>query len=156
MGKTSALLSSVLVFIGSARLITPEVVSQILSISVPMAVLSIATGLFVFMYNLTSIGRVDISPLLRALSFALLLMGAISLYTPTLGSLRETYLPLTDIFLMFETGMLLGLASFEPREDSAPVTAYLSLAFFVLWQTVKNKLLVPAPQALQNSRRLAH
>lgn len=120
--------SVLLLSIGLLRIVAPPVIFSLGGVDLSFAVFASFVGLLTLMSTSHMWSHLDFRPIFRV--GALVSFGAfvLCLYTPTLGSLRETYVSFLDLFIMLESALVLGYASLQEKQDALSVLTAVPLA----------------------------
>lgn len=134
MRKAILFLSSWLAIIGALRLIAPHWLSQLIAIDVIAAWLAIAVAGLALANGLRWFSLLDLRTFFRALGVVLLVTTCYGINSPTFGDIRQTYVPLTDLFIALESGIVMLLLSAEKSDEALSPLVYLSLIATYLYR----------------------
>ena len=124
MNRSGLALSGTIAIIGAARILFPEQVTGLFSLDISVAVIAIFIALVGYSVWLGPFNFLSGSWLMRLAGFAIFAFGLLSINSPTLLGARENYLPIADIFLFVESGILLQMIGMERKtvDTLMPVT----------------------------------
>ena len=101
--------------VGLLKFILPVYIGHFFALDGPIALFAIGFGLLAFGIWYGPLKSLAGSPLLRSFGITLLCIGITSVLSPTLLGLRNTYLPIADMFVVIESGIILQLIGLEPK-----------------------------------------
>lgn len=136
--------SVLLLSLSMLRIIAPPVVFSLGGLDFSFAVFGVLAALAAIAPSLPVWNDIDFRPLQRAgalLSFGLLLL---SLYSPTLGPLRATYVSILDLFVLLMSALALGAAALEEKEEALSVLTAAPLAAQLLIRKIRGARTAPA------------
>lgn len=127
------------------RILAPSLMLRFAGIDFTFAVFGSFVALLAIVLTSRSWGYIDFQPVFAIGALASLALFLICLYSPTLGSIRHTYVSLTDIFIALESSVILGFAALHPtKEDALPVLTAAALTVQLLHRRLRTA--VPARQ----------
>lgn len=122
------MLCSLLTTLGFLKIFQPVYLGHFFALDSPTALFAISSGLLAFGIWYGPLKSLAGSLLLRTFGSTLLVIGLASVLSPTLLGLRNTFLPLADVFVIIESGIILQLIGLEPK--IMPVTTSLAYGNF--------------------------
>ncbi len=151
MRRGTVCLGTFLVLIGVLRLGAPLLLGHFMALDSIVALLAVGVGVLALVNGLSYVQLFDLRVAFKALGVTLLLCVLIGINSPTFGDIRQTYIPIMDLFVILESSIVMFLlASEEPDADEALATRiYISLVIHHFYHRVSARL---AP-ALAHSRR---
>ena len=129
MNRSGQTVSAVIAIIGIAKVCFPAVLVSLFALDKSVALIAIAIAILAFGVWYGPLGFLSGSSVTGFLGLAVLVLGGFSISSPTLLGLRGTYLPIADIFLLLESGILLQMIGLEKKQSQtlSPL-AIMSLA----------------------------
>ena len=121
------------------RIVAPSLMLGFAGVDFNFAVFGSIISLLAIILTGKAWEHIDFRALFRIaalLSFSLLV---VCLYSPTFGSLRQTYISILDIFIVLETTLIFSLASLQKKEEALPVFTAVALSAQLLrnrWRDV--------------------
>ena len=137
MRKAILFLSIWLAVIGSLRLIVPHWLTQFVALDVTAAWLAIAVAGLALLNGLRWFSLLDLRPLFLTLGVVLIAATGFGINSPTFGDIRQTYVPLADLFLTLESGIVMLLLAAEESDEALSPLVYLSLIATYLYRRLK-------------------
>lgn len=116
MNRSGQAVSALLAIIGVSKLLFAPAVGQLFALDQPVALIALAVSVIAFGIWYGPLRLLSGSSVTRFLGLTVLVMAAASVYSPTLLGLRGTYLPVADIFLLVESGILLQMIGLERKQ----------------------------------------
>jgi len=126
--------SVLLLSLGLLRIIVPPVLFSFAGMEFPFAILASVVGLSAIVFTSDAWENIDFRPLFRILALLCFAFFALCLFSPTFGPLRHTYVTLLDMFVLIESGVVLGLASLQQREEALSVFMIVPLTIQLMIQ----------------------
>jgi len=99
MRKAVVFISTGLLIIGTLRLIASASVSQFMALDPAVAWLAIGVAGLAYANGSRWLSLLDLRLIFRALGLTLLITTAYSINSPTFGDIRQTYVPVADLFI---------------------------------------------------------
>lgn len=127
MRKTILFIGTWLFIIGTLRLIAPHSLTQFMALDPAVAWLSIGTAVLAFANGSRWFSLLDLRFIFRALGMTLLIIAIYGVNSPTFGDMRQTYVPVADLFLALESGIIMLLLAAEKSAEALSPLVYLSL-----------------------------
>lgn len=118
MNKTGLSLSAALAAVGAARILFPEVISQFFSLDPAVAIISLVTAVLAYGVWFGPLSFLSGSKIVRLLGLMVFAVGIMAIYSPTLLGSRQAYLPIADIFLILESGVVFQLIGLEKKTQN--------------------------------------
>lgn len=115
MNRSGRILSITLATIGAAQLLFPQFIAQLFALDKEASLFAVGVAVVAYGVWLGPLRFLTGSFTLRFLGIAAIIAGAASLNSPTLGGLRTNYLPIADMFMMIESGILLSIVGYEAK-----------------------------------------
>ena len=150
MRKAVVFISTGLLIIGTLRLIASASVSQFMALDPAVAWLAIGVAGLVYANGSRWLSLLDLRLIFRALGLMLLITAAYGINSPTFGDIRQTYVPVTDLFIVLESGIVMLLLAAEKSAEALSPLVYLSLIATYLYRRLGARL---APAPTHHSRR---
>lgn len=119
MNRSGLLLSAALGIIGVARILFPNQLLQLFSLDPLIAIISLVTAFIALGVWYGPLNFLSGSVFVRFMGLAVFIAGLAAIYSPTLLGSRQTYLPIADIFLFLESGVVLQLIGLERKAANA-------------------------------------
>jgi hypothetical protein len=151
MRKTILLISTCLLSIGALRLLSPAVTTQFMALDPVIAGLAVGVAGLALANHPSRYRLVDFRFIFKALGSALLVATFYGLNSPTFGDLRQTYVPVADLFIMVESGIVMLLLAAEEADEALSPLIYLSLLMTYLHRRLGARL---APPLTTSHRKL--
>ncbi|MEO8105135.1 MAG: hypothetical protein ABI602_02255 [Candidatus Saccharibacteria bacterium] len=147
MRKGTIFLGTCLTAIGALRLAVPFSFSQVAALDPLVALLALGVGVMALVNGSDYMQLVDLRPVFKAFGLTLLLTVLLGINSPTFVDIRQTYIPITDLFIGLECSIVLFLLTTEePAAVKAPpLLIYISLVIPHMYHRLMARLsLVPA------------
>lgn len=144
MRKAVVFISTGLLIIGTLRLIASASVSQLMALDPAVAWLAIGVAGLAYANGSRWLSLLDLRLIFRALGLTLLITTAYSINSPTFGDIRQTYVPVADLFIALESGIVMLLLAAEKSAEALSPLVYLSLIATYLYRRLGARL-APAP-----------
>ena len=119
--------SLLLLSLGLLRIIAPPLLFSFAGMEFPFAIIASIVGLCAIVFTSSVWETIDFRPLFRIGAIASFIFFFICLFSPTFGSLRHTYVTMLDMFVLLESGIILGMASLQQKEDAMSVFTIIPL-----------------------------
>lgn len=125
MNRSGQTVSALIAAIGVTKILFPAVITQFFALDKSVALIALAVAVIAYGVWYGPLRFLSGSVVTGFLGLAILVVGAASISTPTLLGLRGTYLPIADIFLLLESGIVLQMIGLEKKkpETLSPVLA---------------------------------
>ena len=151
MRKGTVFLGTFLIAIGALRLVAPLLFGHFVALDPLVALLAVGVGALGLVNGSNYLLLVDLRVAFKALGATLLLTALLGINSPTFGNIRQTYIPIMDLFVVLESSIVLFLlASEEPAVAEAPTPLiYISLVF----PSVYHRLMARLSASLVHPRR---
>ena len=145
MNRSVRTLTSLIAFLGLTKIFAPSLVAHLFSLDTVVALAGILVAVIVVGVWLGPLRFLTGSSVTRVLGFGILALGIASISSPTLLGMRGTYVPIADIFMIIEGGIVLQLIGLERK---IPETLSPWLAISVTSQLLLARLgrSLPAPE----------
>lgn len=130
--------SALLLSLSLLRIIAPPVMFSFGGMDFSFAVFGSLVGLGALIFTSHAWTHIDFRPLFglgALLSFSAFLL---CLYSPTFGSLRQTYVSLLDMFILLESAIILGFASLQQKEEALSVFTAIPLALQLIARRIRS------------------
>ena len=116
MNRSGQTVSALIAVIGVSKILFPAAVSQFFALDKSVALIALAVAVLAYGVWYGPLRFLSGSSLAGLLGLSTIVVGAISIYSPTLLGLRGTYLPIADILLIIESGIVLQLIGLEKKQ----------------------------------------
>lgn len=156
MRRAVLFLSVCLLTIGLTDLLFPSFLVNLFALDRGIALTGAAVGFLGIANGMPPLQHVNLRVVFRALGLALIGAALYTVNSPTYGGLRATYVPVTDIFIMLESGITALLLSTEVYEEALPPFAYASVVLQLLYNRFSGRLTPPAPTPTLRRQKNAH
>ena len=144
MRRAVLILGTFLLSIGTLRLAAPGIFLHLMALDPIVALLGIVAGAAVIL-NGTSYARfIDLRFVFRVVGITLLAAVIYGVNSPTFGDMRDTYVPVGDLFVALESGIVMLLLAAEKNEEAVTPLVYLTLAATYLYRRLSARW-SPAP-----------
>lgn len=150
MRKVVVQLSQILLAVCVARIVAPGLVLNLMGLDFSFAAFGSLVALGLIAFTAPSWDHVDFSHLLWPLAIASFGMFAIGLSEPTLWGERATYIPVSDLFVVLESGVVLSLAALQKKQDALPVFTFVLLTIELFGRRLRG--LRPTPPTFRRPR----
>lgn len=151
MRRGTVFLGTFLVLIGTLRLGVPFLFGHLMALDAFVALLAIGVGVVALVNGSSYVRLVDLRVAFKALGATLLLCVLIGINSPTFGDIRQTYIPITDLFVVLESSIVMFLLASEEPDATEALSSrmYISLVVHHFY----HRLSVRLSPALAHSRR---
>lgn len=125
MNRSGQTVSAFIAIIGITKILFPALMSHLFALDKSVALIAVAVAVVAYGVWYGPLRFLSGSSLTGLLGLGVLAIGAASISSPTLFGLRETYLPIADIFILLESGIVLQMIGLEKKqaETLAPLLA---------------------------------
>ncbi|MDB5184811.1 MAG: hypothetical protein JWN38_619 [Candidatus Saccharibacteria bacterium] len=114
-----------------ARLIVPARMSQLMALDGTVAWVGLLVTLTALVMAFEWAKSLPVHFMLGFMGAGMLAIGLFGMYSPTLAGARLTYLPLLDIIILIESGIVMLLLGSEPRQmEVSDMWPALPIAFY--------------------------
>ena len=118
MNRSGQAVSAFIAGIGLIKILVPSVTASLFALDTPVALITLAISVLSFGVWYGPLRFLSGSRLSSCLGLSILAAAVVSISSPTLLGFRGTYLPVADIFLLLESGIvvqMIGLARKHPQ-----------------------------------------
>ena len=116
MNRTGKMLAATVAGLAVIKILAPGAVAQFFAVDKSIALFALAIAVIAYGVWLGPLRFLSGSTFTRLCGFIVLAAGIATISSPTLVGLRSTYLPVTDIFLIVESGIILQLVGLERKQ----------------------------------------
>lgn len=120
MNRTGLALSAVLAAVGATQLLFPTEVAALYTLDSSVALFALSAAVLSYGVWFGPLKFLLVSRTLRLLGSIISVAALASISSPTLWGLRESFVPIVDIFLVLETGIMLQLIGLEKKQQNVP------------------------------------
>ena len=152
MRKAVLFISIWLLIIGTLRLAAAAPFNHFMALDPVVAGLAIGIGGLALANGSRWFRLLDLRLIFEALGLTLLITAAYGINSPTFGDLRQTYVPIADLFIVLESGIVMILLAAEKSTKALSPLVYLSLIATFLYRRLAARLALPPPST-HHSRR---
>ena len=117
MNRSGQIVSALIAIIGTSKLLFPAAIGQLFALDKPVAFIALAVAVVAYGVWHGPLRFLSGSAITGLLGLSVLAFGAVSISSPTLLGIRGTYLPVADIFLMLEAGIVLEMIGLEKKRS---------------------------------------
>lgn len=121
MNRTGVALSAMLAVIGGTQILFPESVAQLFALDTAPALLAVLIAVIAYGAWFGPLKFVLGSWTIRIIGLATFMIGLSFIISPTIFGLRAAFLPIADIFLIIESGVMLQLLGLEKKQSGSLV-----------------------------------
>lgn len=134
MNRSVRTLSALLAVLGLSKIFVPTAMTHLFTLDTVVALAGLLVAVVAVGVWLGPLRFLTGSSVSRIFGFAVLVVGVASISSPTLLGMRATYLPIADIFMIIEAGIVLQLIGLERKipETLSPWLA-ISVISQLLW-----------------------
>ena len=140
MRTTVLFISTCLFILGSLRLVAAASFTQFMALDPIVAWLAIGVATVAFAQGLRLFSLLDVRFMFRALGSVLLITVFYGINSPTFGDMRQNYVPVTDLFMVSESGIVMLLLAAERTKEALSPLVYLSLISTYFYRRVEAHL----------------
>lgn len=116
MNTSGRTLASVLAILGSVKILEPNVLGQMFAMDNGIALLAISVAVIAYGVWYGPLRFLSGSSVTRFFGLTILFAGVVSIVSPTLLGIRATYVPIADVFMLIESGIVLQLIGLQRKE----------------------------------------
>ncbi|MDB5175192.1 MAG: hypothetical protein JWM81_50 [Candidatus Saccharibacteria bacterium] len=131
MQSVVGFLSTAVGVISASYILFQQNMSSLIRLDLPIAIVGLGLSLLSFLWLYGWLRSPVFAFVLRAVGFAALATAVYSIFSPTFGGLRGTYIPIFDTIIIFEAGIIcLLLGDQEPKPVPIDPLALLLLSSY--------------------------
>lgn len=138
MNRTGLTISALIASLGAAKILFPSTIAAMFALDTAPALLALFTAVVAYGVWYGPLKFLSGSHLIGTAGLAALTFGAFSVISPTLLGTRSAYLPVADMFMLIESGIVLLMIGLEkkPKRGLSPLVV-ISLVWQVLQRRVR-------------------
>ena len=123
MNRSGQAVSAFIAGIGLIKILVPSVIASLFALDISVALITLAIAVLSFGVWYGPLRFLSGSRLSSFLGLSILAVAVISINSPTLLGFRGTYLPVADIFLLIESGIVMQMIGLErkPPQTLSPM-----------------------------------
>ncbi|MDL2342396.1 MAG: hypothetical protein QFB87_04950 [Patescibacteria group bacterium] len=148
MNRSGQMVSGLLATLGTVRILIPALLAQLFALDKPVALFGIAVAVIAYGVWYGPLKFLAGSSITRFMGLIILVLGIASISSPTLLGLRGTYLPIADIFVMIEAGIVMQMIGLEQKQ---PETLSPLVALSVIFQLLSARI---RPAIAENTAKI--
>lgn len=137
MNKTGLMLIGIVAIIGITKILYPASIMPLFTLDAVVAMFAVLAAVIAYGIWFGPLRFLSGSYILGSLGLASLLFAVGSIASPTLLGTRDSFVPLADVFMMLETGIVLSMIGLEKKPERALSPL---LVFSLVWQLVQRRL----------------
>ncbi|MBC7708200.1 hypothetical protein H7Y63_03185 [Polaromonas sp.] len=125
MNRSGQTLSTLLATLGTVKILLPVALLQLFALDKSVALFGVTVAVIAFGVWFGPLKFLSGSSLTQFLGLTTIIAGILIISSPTLLGMRGTYLPIADIFVIIESGILLQIIGLERKqpETLSPMVA---------------------------------
>jgi hypothetical protein len=120
MQSVVGFLSTAVGIVSAAYILFQQNMSTLIGLDRPVAVAGLALSMISFMWLYGWLRSPVVAMVLRAIGLAALATALYSLFSPTFGGIRATYIPIFDTVILIEAGIICLLLS-DQQPKAVPI-----------------------------------
>lgn len=136
MNRSGLILSALIATIGALKILFPAEVATMFALDTSVALFAVLTAVIAYGVWRGPLNFLSGSFILGTIGFASIAFGVGSIISPTLMGLRSSFIPIADIFLLVETGIILQMIGLERKQRPA-LSPLLVLS--LVWQLLPGR-----------------
>ncbi len=115
MNRSGQIVGAFIATIGITKILFPAAISQFFALDTAVALVALAVAVLAYGVWYGPLRFLSGSSLTGLTGLAIVVIGATCIGSPTLLGLRANYLPIADIFLLLESGIVLQMIGLEKK-----------------------------------------